>query len=97
MNRIFPAALVLALSSGVAFAQQAPAPIERQDPASQSAAPLPRQHRPHNPEREAAHLSKQLNLSADQQSKLAPVLADRQHQSRPQVPAPADASYPHQH
>ena len=34
-------------------------------------------HHAHNPQREAARLSKELNLTADQTAKLEPILADR--------------------
>ena len=59
--------LALALSGGLAFAQQ------------QDAAPTPtaKHHHAHNPQREAAKLSKKLNLSSDQTAKLEPILADR--------------------
>jgi protein CpxP len=59
--------LALALSGSLAFAQQ-------QDPAP---APAAKHHHAHNPQREAAKLSKKLNLSADQTAKLEPILADR--------------------
>jgi periplasmic protein CpxP/Spy len=78
MKRILlPAALVLALSGGFAFAQapqppaqQAPAPIERHYDGQ-------RGHRNQDPQRAAAFLSKKLNLSADQTAKIEPILADR--------------------
>ena len=59
--------LALALSGSLAFAQQ------------QDAAPAPpaKHHHTHNPQREAAKLSKKLNLSADQTAKVEPILADR--------------------
>ncbi|HZL27349.1 MAG TPA: hypothetical protein VFC39_12570 [Acidobacteriaceae bacterium] len=74
MKRIlFPAALVLALSGGLAFAQeptpppqQAPAPIVR-----------PHQHHAQDPHRAAMRLSKQLNLTPDQTAKIEPIFADR--------------------
>src|SRR4051812_31876282 len=39
-----------------------------------------RHHRQHNPDQMAAHLAKKLNLSADQQAQIKPILADRQQQ-----------------
>jgi septal ring factor EnvC (AmiA/AmiB activator) len=68
MNRLLlSTCLALALSGNLAFAQQ------------QDAAPAPtaKHHHTHNPQREAAKLSKKLNLSADQTAKLEPILADR--------------------
>ena len=68
MNRVLlSTSLALALSGSLAFAQQ------------QDAAPTPaaKHHHSHNPQREAAKLSKKLNLSPDQTAKLEPILADR--------------------
>jgi periplasmic protein CpxP/Spy len=69
MNRILlSASLAVLLSSGLAVAQQ------------QEATPAPSakaHHHAHNPQREAARLSKRLNLSSDQTAKLEPILADR--------------------
>jgi protein CpxP len=68
MNRLLlSTSLALALSGSLAFAQQ-------QDAAP---APVAKHHHAHNPQREAAKLSKKLNLSADQTAKLEPILADR--------------------
>jgi Spy/CpxP family protein refolding chaperone len=68
MNRLLlSASLALALSGTLALAQQ-------QDPAP---APTAKHHHAHNPQREAAKLSKKLNLSAEQTAKLEPILADR--------------------
>jgi Spy/CpxP family protein refolding chaperone len=58
--------LALALSSSLAFAQQAETP-----------APAAKHHDTHNPQHEAAKLSRKLNLSSDQTAKLEPILADR--------------------
>jgi protein CpxP len=69
MNRLLlSTSLALALSGSLTFAQQ------------QDAAPAPaaKHHHAHNPQREAAKLSKKLNLSSDQTAKLEPILADRQ-------------------
>jgi Spy/CpxP family protein refolding chaperone len=66
MNRLLlSTSLALALSGSLVFAQQ------------QDAAPAPTARHHHNPQREAAKLSKKLNLSADQTAKLEPILADR--------------------
>ena len=68
MNRLLlSTSLALALSGSLVFAQQ-------QDPVP---APTAKHHHTHNPQREAAKLSKKLNLSADQTAKLEPILADR--------------------
>ncbi|HEX3372896.1 MAG TPA: hypothetical protein VHS13_01730 [Edaphobacter sp.] len=69
MNRLLlSTSLALALSGSLALAQQ------------QDAAPAPaaKHHHTHNPQREAAKISKKLNLSADQTAKLEPILADRE-------------------
>jgi len=70
MNRLLlSTSLALALSSSLVVAQQqdtAPAP-----------APAAKTHHAQNPQREAARLSKRLNLSSDQTAKLEPILADR--------------------
>lgn len=74
MKRIlFPAALVLAISGGLAFAQE-PAP-----PTQQTPAPIVRPHEHHaqDPHRAAMRLSKQLNLTPDQTAKVEPILAGR--------------------
>jgi protein CpxP len=60
--------LALALSTGLAVAQQTDA---APPPATKS------HHHAHNPQREAARLSKKLNLTSDQTAKLEPILADR--------------------
>ena len=68
MNRmLLSTSLALALSASLAFAQQ------------QDTTPAPRakHHHTHNPQREAAKISKKLNLSSDQSAKLEPILADR--------------------
>jgi protein CpxP len=68
MNRLllFPS-LALVLSGTLLFAQQQP------DAAPAAAA----HHHAPNPQREAAKLSRKLNLSSDQTAKLEPILADR--------------------
>jgi protein CpxP len=68
MNRLLlSTSLALALSSSLVFAQQ-------QDT---SPAPQAKAHHAHNPQREAARLSKKFNLTSDQTAKLEPILADR--------------------
>jgi Spy/CpxP family protein refolding chaperone len=71
MNRfILSTSLALALSSTLVIAQQ--------PDAAQTTAPAAKtHHHAHNPQREAARLSKKLNLSSDQTAKLEPILADR--------------------
>jgi Spy/CpxP family protein refolding chaperone len=71
MNRVLlSTSLALALSSTLVFAQQ-------QDAAPAPAPTAQAHHHAHNPQREAAKLSKKLNLSPDQTAKLEPILADR--------------------
>jgi Spy/CpxP family protein refolding chaperone len=70
MNRLLlSVSLALALSGTLTLAQEqnaAPAP-----------APPAEHHHVHNPQREAAKLSKKLNLSAEQTAKLEPIITDR--------------------
>ena len=67
MKRMFlSTSLAVALATSIAFAQQGETP-----------APAAKHHHAHNPQREAAKLSKKLNLSSDQTAKLEPILADR--------------------
>lgn len=69
MKRLLvPAALALALAAGVVVAQTPTTP----PPDGQKHA-----HHLHDPQKEAQHLSKALNLTPDQTAKLAPILADR--------------------
>jgi hypothetical protein len=69
--------LSLALSGGLAFAQQQADPQQQQT--AQDGQQQPYQHRVHkpNPARETARLTRQLNLSPEQATKLEPILADR--------------------
>jgi periplasmic protein CpxP/Spy len=62
---VLSASLALALSGTLAFAQQDAPPVTA------------RHHHARNPHREAARMSKQLNLSSDQTAKLEPILASR--------------------
>lgn len=69
MNRfLLSTSLALALSGTLAFAQQP----------DTAAAPttVKTHHHARDPQREAARLSKKLNLSSDQTAKLEPILAD---------------------
>jgi protein CpxP len=75
MNRtILNTSLALFLSAGlVAHAQQTPAaPDSTQQPSAAW-----HHHRHPSPQREAAMLSRRLNLTPDQTSRLEPILADR--------------------
>ena len=84
---VFPAALAFVLSGSLALAQQdqpaqqtQPAPQGQSAPqgdASQQPAAPTHRHRKANPNREAKKLSKTLNLTPDQTTKLEPILADR--------------------
>ena len=72
--------LALSLSFGAAFAQQA-APA--QDPGTAQSAPATggeRHHHAPNPQKQAEHLSRQLNLTPDQTAKIEPILASRDGQ-----------------
>ena len=69
MNRLLiSTSLALALSTSLVYAQQ---------PDAAPAATAQAHHYTPNPQREAARLSKRLNLSSDQTAKLEPILADR--------------------
>ena len=73
MNRLFvTTSLALALSCGAAFAQQTADPQTTQPPAPQGY-----HHHAPNPQRQAEHLSKVLNLTPDQTAKIEPILAQR--------------------
>jgi protein CpxP len=74
---ILPAALAFALSGALAVAQQPQQAAAPPPDAQQPAGPGHFRHHPPSPEREVAHLTKQLNLTPDQASKLEPILADR--------------------
>ena len=69
---VLPTALAVALTGSFAFAQQAPAPTP------DAGAPHHRMHHQPNPHQAALHISKKLNLNADQTAKLEPILADRE-------------------
>jgi len=77
MNRnLLAVTLILAISGGVALAQQTAPPPSGQP------GPNGFHHHGPNPEREAKHLSKMLNLTPDQASKLEPILANRDQQMK---------------
>jgi len=70
---MLPAAMALAFAGSAAFAQQAtPMPDTQATPA-----PVTREHHEPNPQHEAKHLARQLNLTPDQTAKIEPILADR--------------------
>jgi protein CpxP len=72
------------LSSGLLLAQQAPANPDTQlsTQSAPQAAPQQGMERPHemNPNKQAKHLAKALNLSKDQVQQIRPILADRDQQ-----------------
>jgi hypothetical protein len=77
MNRtILSTAIALALTGSLALAQ---APQQPPPPDSLQAGPHQHQwhHRRPSPEREAARISRVLNLSPDQTARLEPIFADR--------------------
>ncbi len=75
---ILPLSLALSLSCGAALAQQAdPAQTPQQAPATEG---YGHRHHAPNPQKQAEHLSKKLNLTADQTAKIEPILAQRDQQ-----------------
>ena len=72
---ILPVALAFALSGSLAFAQQT-APTPTPDATTQAPPPAGHHHGP-KAQKEIAHLTKALNLTPDQATKLEPILADR--------------------
>ena len=76
--------LALSLSFGAAFAQQtAPATPDAAAP-SQTAPAQEAGHHRHspNPQKQAARLSKELNLTPDQTAKIEPILASRDQEQQ---------------
>ena len=69
--------LALSLSFGAAFAQQTA--LSSPD-ASTQAAPGGGYHHAPNPQKQAEHLARQLNLTPDQTAKIEPILASRDQQ-----------------
>ncbi|SEF55294.1 hypothetical protein SAMN05421819_0395 [Bryocella elongata] len=76
MKRILLSAALLLSLGGVAALAQQDAP-----PAPQQGQP-PMHHRRADPQREVAHLTRALNLTPDQASKLEPILATRDQQMK---------------
>ena len=72
-HSLIASSLALSLSFGVAFAQQTPEPAQQPAPAAHQ------RHAP-NPEHQAAELTKKLNLTPDQSSKVEPILAAEDQQ-----------------
>ena len=72
---------VLALSTGAVFAQ-ADNSAQQQPPSQSTMQPGQMQHggRMMDPDQQLAHMTKALKLTADQQSQIKPILADRQQQ-----------------
>ena len=79
---ILSSALVLSLSSPFALHSVAQAPATPPAPPSDTQGPPPGGHgghrHPPDPHREATMLSKRLNLTPDQTTRLEPILVDRQ-------------------
>jgi len=79
MKRLLvPAALALALASGVAVAQNTTTPPPGPPPDGQRHF----RHHPPSPQREAEHIGKALNLSPEQTAKLTPIFATRDEQMK---------------
>jgi hypothetical protein len=81
-NKLFAIALggMLALGANAALNAQDQTPAQN-PPQDQTPAATGQQHghrRPMDPDRQLAHLTKTLNLSADQQTQIKPILLDRQ-------------------
>ena len=80
---IVTSSLALALSCGAAFAQTAdPRQALAAQPSDegQNAAPMHHGHHRPNPQRQAEMISRKLNLTPDQTSKIEPILANRDQQ-----------------
>lgn len=71
--------LALSLSFGAAFAQQTTDP-QATTPQQTPTAEGHHHHHAHNPQKQAEHLSKKLNLTPDQTAKIEPILASRDQQ-----------------
>lgn len=71
-------ALSTIFGAGLALAQDTTAPAT---PQNQTASPTDHAKRRADPNQQLQRLSKRLNLTADQQNQLLPVLTDRQQQS----------------
>jgi periplasmic protein CpxP/Spy len=77
-------ALTLCLGLGAAFGQEAQSSQDQSQPAQGSGQPMGghghRRAMAMDPENQLKHLSKRLNLSEDQQTKVKPILEDQQKQ-----------------
>ncbi len=84
MNRLtITTSLAFALSCGAAFAQTADpqqAPAAQTSNVAQDAAPIHGGHHHPNPQRQAEMISRKLNLTPDQTSRIEPILASRDQQ-----------------
>jgi hypothetical protein len=88
-NKLFALALggMIAVSANAAlYAQdssaQSTTPQASQSSGDQQPGQYHRGHRRMNPDRQLAHLSKALDLTADQQAQIKPILQDRQQQMK---------------
>lgn len=80
MKRLLvPAALAFVLAGGVAVAQNPTTPPPGSPPPDGQ---RHFRHHPPNPQREAEHISKALNLSPEQTAKLEPIFASRDEQMK---------------
>lgn len=75
-------ALTLALTGTAAFAQQSQPTLPENSTPNANAPYHHRGHHQPNPQQQAEFLSKKLNLSADQTSKLTPIFADRDQKTQ---------------
>jgi Spy/CpxP family protein refolding chaperone len=82
-------------SSGMAFAQDASQAPAQEAPAP-AAAPEHGGHRQMDPEKQLANMTKRLNLTADQQNQIRPILTDRQQQMATLRADTSLAGRPHQ-
>lgn len=77
-NKVFNLALASALvlgATGIALAQDNPPPPQGQE---QGQGPMGRGGMRMDPDQQLQHMTRQLDLSADQQSQIKPLLVDRQ-------------------
>ena len=84
MNRLLVlSSLALSLSCGAAFGQTADpqqAPAAQTSNGDQDAVPMHGGHHHPNPQRQAKMISRKLNLTPDQTSRIEPILASRDQQ-----------------
>ena len=76
----FSSALCLGLASGSALLAQDSSTSPAQDQSAQGPMQHGGMHGPMSPDKELAHMTKQLSLTSDQQSQIKPILEDRQSQ-----------------